>query len=255
MARVLAIANQKGGVGKTTTVINVAAFLADQGQRVLAVDLDPQGNTTTGLGVDKASGEATLYEVLMDGLPIGQAVVATEVVGLHVVPATIELAGATVELAAREGRERRLREALAPVIARYDYILIDCPPSLGLLTVNALVAADAVWIPVQCEFFALEGLGQLLQTIELVRRRLNPQLQVEGAILTMYDARTNLAAQVAAEVRRFLGERVFPVPVPRTVRLSEAPSHGLPISRYDPRSRAAEVYRLIAQEVVRRGTA
>lgn len=253
MGRVIAVANQKGGVGKTTTVINLAAYLADAGKRVLAVDSDPQGNTTTGLGVDKQSCETSMYEVLLEGAKVMDAVVPTGVPSLHVIPATLDLAGAEVELSGRPGRESRIREALAPIRDRYDYVFIDCPPSLGLLTVNALTAADAVLIPIQCEFFALEGLSQLLETIERVRRHLNPRLTVEGVVLTMYDARTNLSAQVAQEVRRHFGNRVYQAVVPRTVRLSEAPSHGVPISRYDPRSRGAQVYAELAKEVLARG--
>jgi chromosome partitioning protein len=252
VARIVAVANQKGGVGKTTTVINLAAYLAEFGRRVLVVDVDPQGNATTGLGVDKNEVETSTYDVLLGEATVGQAVIASETPGLHVLPATLDLAGAEVELIGEAEREFRLRAALMPVRDRYDYLFVDCPPSLGLLTINALAAADGVLIPIQCEFFALEGLSQLMNTIELVRRRLNPKLHLDGAVLTMFDGRTNLSAQVAAEVRRYLGEQVFAVAVPRTVRLSEAPSYGQPISRYDPRSKAAEVYRQIAEEVLRR---
>lgn len=250
MGRVIAVANQKGGVGKTTTVINLAAYLADSGHRILAIDIDPQGNTTTGLGLEKSLIDASIYEVLLEGAPIGEAVTATDVVGLHVIPATMDLAGAEIELTALPDREMRLKTALSSIRARYDFILVDCPPSLGLLTLNALTAADSVMIPIQCEFFALEGLAQLLSTIELVRERLNADLQLEGVLLTMFDGRTNLAVQVAKEVQAHFTDSVFEAVIPRTVRLSEAPSHGQPILRYDPRSRGAEVYQKLAQEVL-----
>ncbi|MCY0885143.1 MAG: ParA family protein [Firmicutes bacterium] len=250
MGRTIAVANQKGGVGKSTTVINLAAYLAESGQRVLAVDADPQGNTTTGLGIDKQTLEVSAYEVLVEGRPLMEALVPTDFPSLHVVPATMDLAGAEVEMVGWPRRERRLAEVLAPVRDRYDVVLIDCPPSLGLLTVNALAAADGVMIPIQCEFFALEGLSQLLATIELVRDRLNPGLTLEGVVLTMFDGRTNLAQQVEQEVRNHFGDKVYRTVIPRTVRLSEAPSHGLPIVRYDPRSRGAEQYQRLAEEVL-----
>lgn len=253
MGRVLAVANQKGGVGKTTTVINLAAYLADSGKRVLAVDVDPQGNTTTGLGVDKSLVDVSIYDVLLAGEPLMEALVTTDVVGLHLLPATMDLAGAEVELAQMADREHLLQRQIRTISERYDYVFIDCPPSLGLLTINALTAADGVIIPIQCEFFALEGLSQLLSTIELVRERLNGQLQLEGVLLTMYDSRTNLAGQVAEEVRRHFHQQVYEAVIPRTVRLSEAPSHGLPIMRYDPKSKGAEGYRLLAQEVLQHG--
>lgn len=253
VGRVIAVANQKGGVGKTTTVINLAAYLADSGLRVLAVDIDPQGNTTTGLGIDKGLVDVSIYDVLLGGESLADAIQATEVVGLHVLPATLDLAGAEVELSQRAGREMLLDRQIRLIRSRYDYVFIDCPPSLGLLTVNALTAADSVMIPMQCEFFALEGLSQLLATIELVRDRLNPRLRLEGVLLTMYDARTNLAAQVAEEVRKHFAQRVYQAVIPRTVRLSEAPSHGQPILRYDPKSRGADGYQKLAQEVIQHG--
>lgn len=250
VARTIAVANQKGGVGKTTTVINLAAYLADAGQRVLAVDSDPQGNTTTGLGIDKSMIDASLYEVLIGDQTVVDALLPTSVVGLHLVPGALDLAGAEVELLNESDRAMRLRRAIHPIVDRYDYVFIDCPPSLGVLTINALAAADAVLIPLQCEFFALEGLAQLLSTIDLVRTRINPELELEGLVLTMYDGRTNLAQQVAEEVRSHFGEKVFRSVIPRTVRLSEAPSYGQPILRYDPRSKAAEVYRSLAKEML-----
>ena len=253
MGRVIAVANQKGGVGKTTTVINLAAYLADAGKRVLAIDADPQGNTTTGLGIDKNAVEASIYEILLGEAPVMAGLVPTDVVGLHIIPATMDLAGAEVELSAMPARETLLRERIGPVRDRYDFVFIDCPPSLGLLTLNALTSADGVMIPIQCEFFALEGLTQLLATIELVKQRLNPRLYLEGVLLTMFDARTNLAAQVAEEVRNHFRQKVYRSVIPRTVRLSEAPSHGVPIMRYDPRSRGAEGYRMLAEEVVANG--
>ncbi len=253
MGRVIAVANQKGGVGKTTTVINLAAYLADSGQRVLAIDIDPQGNTTTGLGIEKSMVDVSIYDVLLGEQPLMEALLPTEIVGLHLLPATLDLAGAEVELAQREGRESLLDAAVRRIRERYDYIFVDCPPSLGLLTINALTAADSVIIPMQCEFFALEGLSQLLSTIELVHDRLNPRLKLEGVLLTMYDARTNLAAQVAEEVRNHFHQQVYQAVIPRTVRLSEAPSHGQPILRYDPKSRGADGYHRLAQEVKQHG--
>ena len=253
MGRVIAVANQKGGVGKTTTVINLAAYLADSGKRVLTVDIDPQGNTTTGLGIDKSLVDVSIYDVLLGDQPLVEALTATEVVGLHLLPATLDLAGAEVELSQTADREHLLDRQLSRIRDRYDYVFVDCPPSLGLLTINALTAADAVMIPMQCEFFALEGLSQLLSTIDLVRERLNPRLRLEGVLLTMYDARTNLAAQVADEVRKHFHQQVYQAVIPRTVRLSEAPSHGQPILRYDPKSRGAEGYQRLAQEVMQGG--
>ncbi|MCY0880661.1 MAG: AAA family ATPase [Firmicutes bacterium] len=253
MARVIAVANQKGGVGKTTTVINLAAYLADSGSKVLVVDVDPQGNTSTGLGIDKTQVEASLYDVILEQEPLMNALQPTEVVGLHVIPATMDLAGVEIELATQDGREFRLKKALEVIKNRYDYVFLDCPPSLGLLTINALAAADAVMIPIQCEFFALEGLSQLLETIDLIKSRINPDLVLEGILLTMFDSRTNLATQVANEVRNHFQGKVYETVIPRTVRLSEAPSYGQSILRYDPRSRGAEGYRLLAEEVAQHG--
>ncbi|MCL4319511.1 MAG: AAA family ATPase [Firmicutes bacterium] len=253
MSRTIAVANQKGGVGKTTTVINLAAYLADAGKRVLAVDIDPQGNTTTGLGIDKRDMDVSIYDVLLGSESVMEALVPTSVVGLHLLPATLDLAGAEVELSQAVDRENRLRKAIKPLTERYDFIFVDCPPSLGLLTINALCAADRVMIPMQCEFFALEGLSQLLSTIDLVKARLNPQLGLEGIVLTMYDGRTNLSSQVAQEVRHHFASQVYESVIPRTVRLSEAPSHGMPILRYDAKSRGALGYRALAEEVMANG--
>ena len=253
MVRITACTNQKGGVGKTTTVINLAAFLALSGTRTLVIDLDPQGNATSGLGVDRRSVERSSYDVLVDRAPISELVMTTSVEGLDLLPSSPSLSGAEVELVGLAGRERRLTAALAELNGGYGRVLIDCPPSLGLLTVNALTAADGVLIPIQTEYYALEGLSQLVNTIRRVREGLNPRLEIEGVLLTMYDARTNLSAQVASEVRRHMNGSVYDTIVPRSVRLSEAPSHGLPIALYDPGSRGANAYRELAGEVVARG--
>ena len=253
MVRVTACTNQKGGVGKTTTVINLAAYLALSGTRTLVIDLDPQGNATSGLGVDRRGIGRSSYEVLVDRAPIADVVTSTQVEGLDLVPAAPALSGAEIELVGASARERRLAASLAELGDRYDRILIDCPPSLGLLTVNALTASDGVLIPIQTEYYALEGLSQLVNTIRRVREGLNPRLEIEGVLLTMYDARTNLSAQVASEVRRHMNGTVYRTVVPRSVRLSEAPSHGLPIALYDPASRGASAYRELAGEVAARG--
>lgn len=249
VGQMLACANQKGGVGKTTTVVNVAAYLAGDGRRVLVVDLDPQGNATSGLGAERAAEGASVYDSLLGGVDIGSLIVPTETPGLSLVPSSIALAGAEVELAGVPQRERRLSRVIESVRSDFDDIFIDCPPSLGLLTVNALTAADAVLIPMQCEYYALEGLSQLIATIHLVRDHLNPALAVRGVVLTMFDTRTNLSAEVAAEVRTHLGAAVFDTVVPRSVRLAEAPSHGRPIARYAPDSRGATAYRALATEL------
>ncbi len=249
MARIYALANQKGGVGKTTTAINLAACLAEAGQRSLVVDLDPQANATSGLGM-RANGHSS-YD-LLDGAPLSELTRRTAFANLDLVPSKPELAGAVVELARRDDGERYLAEALASGTSDYDFVFLDCPPSLGPLTVNALAAADRVLVPVQAEFFALEGLTQLMQSIELIRRRLNPQLGIGGVLLTMVDARTRLAQDVEAEVRRHFGELVFRTSVPRSIRLAEAPSHGLPAIAYDRRSSGADAYWKVAMELVER---
>jgi chromosome partitioning protein len=253
VVRVTACTNQKGGVGKTTTVINLAAYLALAGTRVLVIDLDPQGNATSGLGIDRRSIERSSYHALVDRTPVDELIVRTAVEGLDLVPSTPALSGAEVELVGVAARERRLAASLAELNGRYDRVLIDCPPSLGLLTVNALTAADGVLIPIQTEYYALEGLSQLVNTIRRVREGLNPRLELDGVLLTMYDARTRLSAQVATEVRRHMNGTVYDTVVPRSVRLSEAPSHGLPIALYDPSSRGATAYRELAGEVSARG--
>lgn len=251
LPRVIAIANQKGGVGKTTTTVNLGAGLAELGHRVLIIDLDPQGNASTGLGVNARTVQATIYDVIMSDAPLDDAIEPTSVRNLFVVPATIDLAGAEIELVPAFSRELKLKRAIDAVKDEYDFVLIDCPPSLGLLTVNGLSAADDIIVPIQCEYYALEGLGQLLRNVELVRSSLNPALDVRGIVLTMYDARTKLAEQVEAEVRGHFGPRVYRTVVPRTVRLSEAPSFGQPIMTFDPTSRGAIAYRELAREVSR----
>ena len=249
---IVAIANQKGGVGKSTTAINLGAGLALQGERVLLVDLDPQGNTTSGLGVDRSAIEYSTYDLLVEDVAIDDVVEPTSVRNLFVVPATIGLAGAEIELVSMFSREARLGNALRPAADDYDFMLVDCPPSLGLLTVNGLAAADEVLIPIQCEYYALEGVSQLMKNIQLVQRSLNPQLDIEGVLLTMYDGRTTLAADVVAQVREHFGETTYRTIIPRTVRLSEAPSYGEPIEAYDPMSRGAIAYRELAREFRRR---
>jgi len=249
LPRILAVANQKGGVGKTTTAVNLGACLATLGYRTLVVHLDHQGNASTGLGVNPRELETSMYEVIMQDLPIDQCIEPTAVRHLFVAPASLDLAGAEIELVPAFSRELKLRRALEPVLPDYDFVLIDCPPSLGLLTVNGLAAAGEVIVPIQCEYYALEGLGQLLRNVELVRKSLNPSLEVSSIILVMYDARTKLADQVVQEVRAHFGDRVCRTIVPRTVRLSEAPSYGQPIISFDPTSRGAIAYRELAKEV------
>lgn len=249
LPRVIAIANQKGGVGKTTTTINLGACLAELGLRTLIVDLDPQGNASTGLGIENRGLETSMYHVIMHEVPIDDCIEPTSVKNLFVAPASLDLAGAEIELVPAFSRENRLRRAIDAVLDDYDYVLIDCPPSLGLLTVNGLNAAREVLVPIQCEYYALEGLGQLLRNVDLVKRNLNPQLDVSTIVCVMYDARTKLADQVVKEVREHFGEKVMRTVVPRTVRLSEAPSYGQPIITFDPMSRGASAYRAVAKEV------
>ena len=252
MSEVIACANQKGGVGKTTTVVNLAAYLAMSGRRVLVVDLDPQGNATSGLGLDRTASTGSIYPALLGRTATRELCRQTQIENLWMVPSGADLAGAEVELIGINQRERRLQQALADIREEFDFILLDCPPAVGLLTVNALTAADGVLVPIQCEYYALEGLSQLLSTINLVRDNLNPQLRLAGVLLTMYDARTTLSADVATEVRRHLGSSVFESIVPRSVRLAEAPSYGRPIARYSPESRGAQAYEALAAEVIKR---
>ena len=252
MGQTIACANQKGGVGKTTTVVNLGSYLALFGERVLIIDLDPQGNATSGLGFDRTSIDRSIYDAVVDGVNLRELTLPGPVEELEVVPSTIALAGAEVELAPIEGRERRLSRLLAEVEANYDYILIDCPPSLNLLTVNALTAATGGLVPLQCEYYALEGLSQLLKTVELVKQNLNSTLEIEGVVLTMYDRRNNLCDMVAADVRRHFGDKVFDTVIPRNVRLSQAPSHGKPALLYDLRCSGSQAYIQLAGELLRR---
>lgn len=250
MVKVIAIANQKGGVGKTTTSVNLSACLADLGKKVLLVDLDPQGNSTSGFGFDKTKIKQSIYDVLVNDVPAENVVLKSQIENLMVLPATIQLAGAEIELVNIMSRETKLKRILDKVKYNYEYVLIDCPPSLGLSTINALTAANSVLVPIQCEFYALEGLSQLMNTVTLVQKNLNPALSLEGVVLTMFDARTNLSIQVVDEVKNHFRHKVYQTIIPRNVRLSEAPSHGQPVIRYDPKSKGSQVYFDLAREVI-----
>lgn len=252
MGKVIAIANQKGGVGKTTTAVNLSACLGKKGKKTLLIDIDPQGNTTSGLGVDPRGVELSVYDALINDVDIEETLVKTEFDNLWICPANINLAGAELELVAKPEREYILKKAIARVRDKFDFIFIDCPPSLGLITLNSFAATDSVLVPIQCEYYALEGLSQLTNTIKMVKKALNPELSLEGVLLTMFDARTNLSIQVVDEVKKFFPEKVFKTVIPRNVRLSEAPSFGQPIIEYDKHSRGAECYDLLADEVITR---
>lgn len=253
MGRIIAVANQKGGVGKTTTTINLSACLAEQGQKVLVIDVDPQGNTTSGLGIDKNNTENTVYELMLGEASIDDCVYKSVMDDLDVIPSNVNLAGAEIDLIDIDDREYILKKIVNSLKEKYDFILLDCPPSLSMLTVNAMTAADTVLVPIQCEYYALEGLSQLIRTINLVKQKLNPELEIEGVVFTMYDARTNLSLQVVENVKANLKQTVYKTIIPRNIRLAEAPSHGLPINLYDSKSAGAESYRLLAEEVIHRG--
>ena len=252
MSRIIAIANQKGGVGKSTTAINLSACLAEQNQKVLAIDIDPQGNTTSGLGIDKEEQENTVYELLIGECELSECILSTEFDNLSIIPSNVNLAAAEIELIGVDEKEFILKNQIAKVRDDYDYIIIDCPPSLSMLTINAMTTADTVLVPIQCEYYALEGLSQLMHTIDLVQQRLNPNLEIEGIVFTMYDARTNLSLQVVENVKRNLHQSIYKTIIPRNVRLAEAPSHGIPINVYDSKSAGAESYRLLAEDVMHR---
>lgn len=253
MGRTIVIANQKGGVGKTTTAINLSASLAESGQRVLVVDMDPQGNTTSGLGVDKDNEENTVYELLLGETAVNECIKKDIFKNLSIIPSNVNLAGAEIELINIDDKENLLKNALSTVKGEYDFIIIDCPPSLNMLTINSMCAGDTVLVPIQCEYYALEGLSQLIHTIDLVKDRLNPDLEIEGVVFTMYDARTNLSLQVVENVKNNLNQNIYKSIIPRNVRLAEAPSYGMPITEYDAKSTGAEAYKLLAEEVIHRG--
>ena len=250
MGRIIAIANQKGGVGKTTTAINLSACLAEKGKRVLAVDMDPQGNMTSGLGVDKDNAEKTVYDLIIGEAEINEVICQEALENLDVIPTNIDLSAAEIELIGVEDKEYIIRNAIHRVKDEYDFVIIDCPPSLSMLTVNAMTTADSVLVPIQCEYYALEGLSQLIHTIELVKERLNPELEIEGVVFTMYDARTNLSLQVVENVKDNLNQNIYKTIIPRNIRLAEAPSYGMPINKYDTKSTGAESYRMLAEEVI-----
>jgi len=250
LVKVIAIANQKGGVGKTTTSVNLSACLADLGKKVLLVDLDPQGNSTSGFGFDKTKIKQSVYDVLVNDIPADSVILKTQIDNLMILPATIQLAGAEIELVSIMSRETKLKRVLDKIKYNYEYVIIDCPPSLGLLTINALTAANSVLVPIQCEFYALEGLSQLMNTVTLVQKNLNTALSLEGVVLTMFDARTNLSIQVVDEVKNHFRHKVYQTIIPRNVRLSEAPSYGQPVIRYDPKSKGTQVYFDLAREVI-----
>lgn len=250
MSKIIAIANQKGGVGKTTTSVNLSSCLAYKGKKVLVIDIDPQGNTTSGLGVDKKNIKQSIYDVLINDVSIEETIVDSCLENLKLCPSNIQLAGAEVELVSVISRENRVKSAISGIKDEFDFIIIDCPPSLGLLTLNSLTAADTILVPIQCEYYALEGLSQLMNTVKLVQKHLNPRLDVEGVVLTMFDARTNLSIQVVDEVKKYFKNKVYQTIIPRNVRLSEAPSYGLPIILYDGKSKGAESYMDLAEEVI-----
>ncbi len=253
MERIIAIANQKGGVGKTTTAINLSACLAELGKKVLAIDMDPQGNMTSGLGIDKNNVEYTVYDLIIGEAEINQVICKEALENLDVLPANVDLSAAEIELIGIDNKEYIIRDEVEKVKNNYDYIIIDCPPSLSMLTINAMTTADTVLVPIQCEYYALEGLSQLIHTIDLVKERLNPRLEMEGVVFTMYDARTNLSLQVVENVKENLNKTIYKTIIPRNIRLAEAPSHGMPINMYDPKSAGAENYRLLAEEVIHKG--
>ncbi|WP_461812901.1 ParA family protein [Faecalimonas sp.] len=253
MGRIIAIANQKGGVGKTTTSINLSACLSALGKKVLAIDMDPQGNMTSGLGIDKENVEYTVYDLILGEIDIEKVICKETLENLDVLPTNIDLSAAEIELIGVDNKEYIIRDAVEKVKEEYDFIIIDCPPSLSMLTINAMTTADTVLVPIQCEYYALEGLSQLIHTIDLVKERLNPRLEMEGVVFTMYDARTNLSLQVVENVKENLNQAIYKTIIPRNIRLAEAPSHGMPINLYDPKSTGAESYMLLAEEVINKG--